>query len=386
MQISPNRSTRFALLSLLMVVAAGCGSQPSAQAGPAKTDSLCRTTTSTTGRTGQDLVITGPTGTEHIHSSCVPSDPANACGARPGGHFFWSLFSPDATPAAYSLSLSIAVTPYTGAADYPLPGHAFVTLSLIRSPGAATSDVMSWDASAGTVSVKADEVSGTVNAVLSANTTPDPANHVVASTGQYRVYGAFQCKGGKIAYVGPTAAPVTVADVQAKLLTGADLPGSSSETPSDLAPCFTYQRPVTSAPRAQSEWGQPVGSASEDVTEFVDVFSSAADARAYAAMLEAAVRACPPKASHVAVGRTITETLTTGPATLGAWNGTRTIAFTTVAPATRLSKVVDYVYMMSNGVLAVELDVSIDNVDPSPAYQAQADTLVQLLTGRLLAG
>jgi len=179
-------------------------------------------------------------------------------------------------------------------------------------------------------------------------------------------------------------APLTVADVQPKLLTQADLPGSASFDAQDIGACLSYTRPSTNFPSAKAEFGQPATqAASEDVTQVVDIFPDPASASAYAAVLGAAAKACKPQDSRAAGNRTVSDTVATTTAAIGVWSGTRTTKSVQITPASKVPKAADYVYLLGHGVLVAELDVSFNNVDPSPDYQAQADQLVQKLLSRL---
>jgi hypothetical protein len=199
------------------------------------------------------------------------------------------------------------------------------------------------------------------------------------------------------------------ADVQAKLVSVADVSGSSlgnmqqdfgSNVAGAVQPCIRPGPGSGTSAGAQAvgaEVSQPVKrAAAESAIEVVLVSSSAdvaADRQQTASalqQLESGARACPPTDSQTIQGRgiTVADTVSTSAATIGRWTGTLTTSASTVNPpqSNGVAKYVDYVYYLTstqNAFLVLELDVAFGNVSPSAQYQATAAQLATTLAARL---
>jgi len=188
---------RLVVGALLVLGISSCGGAQGTSSSNAPASKACPAGYATSkDAVAQDITVAGQSGTQHVGRTCVSSSSDVRCGIGPDGSFAWSMFSPDAHPPGQQLSLSLHVSAVGGESTYTVPKSVSASLALFPLKGGAKADQMLWSSSAGSVTINPDQKSGTLNLLLGGNTHPDPANHLVATTGTYHVYGAFQCLGG----------------------------------------------------------------------------------------------------------------------------------------------------------------------------------------------
>ena len=204
------------------------------------------------------------------------------------------------------------------------------------------------------------------------------------------------------------ATPPTLQSVDKRLVTTADVPGSSavplssgngSDPRNAVSPCLhpgSGQGYAGSAQVAATEVQQPQSQpGAETVVEVVLLYGGAIPAaaaqQATNAMiqLQSGVRACAPQSTDAAQtpgGIADSESTVTSQVALGPWTGMRSIDAVTATSSTASLRVVHHVYYVMtphDPFIVLELDIAVSGVTPSQPLQQQADDLATTLALRL---
>jgi hypothetical protein len=195
----------------------------------------------------------------------------------------------------------------------------------------------------------------------------------------------------------PTARTAPSAEIiKAALVASTDVPGAGVGTPPTSgseaalvndglvpAPCIkTSGITATNRNAVGTDVSQPLAAAAKAVTEAVILETSPADTVTDIGQAIAGAKACPAH-DEDQTGKYGDQSVTTASVTIGAWTGSRTIAYDTFS--TGVTHVASYVYFLSlsGGVLLLQLGVAFANVAPSALFQQQADELATKLSQRL---